>query len=809
MTQGQRRLAAIMFTDIVGYGALTQRNESLALELLSHHNQLFRRIFAKHHGKEVKNMGDGFFLEFSSALDAVQCAVEMQQALRQSNEKAEEGSALQVRIGIHLGDVEDRDGDIFGDGVNIASRLEAMADPGTIFLSTDVASQVRNKLDRKLIHLGSKPLKNIEGTVDVYRIDLDRKRVKSTAKVALAQKRWQAISVVTILALVFAVAWVFNNPSVSQSDDASNLTNGSSASTDTTLEVPAQIESIAVLPFVNLSNDEENEYFSDGLTEELINAIAQMGQLRVISRTSVFSYKGKDIDIKTIGEELNVDAVLEGSVRRSGNAIRVNTQLIRVADDSHLWSEVFDQEMADVFSIQEEIAQATVETLKLQLNADGARLVQPTTENFEAYENYLQGRFFWNKRTRDGFGKAIDYFQKAIDIDPNYAKAYAGLADTFSLMVINDMIPANEGYQKSKEAALHALELDDGLAEAHTSLAYVQMRGEVDLERSEASFQRAIEINPNYATAYQWYSGLLTLQGRTEESLQMSLRALERDPLSPVVNASLGEKYGGQFQYDLALQRFEKALELDSGFLLAYIGIAEVKESQLDWQGASDAYQNAIELDPTHAILRYVYAINLLRLGNYEEGFEQINEGWGMNPDTAWANFVLGIYHYFNRDFAQAIEQMNKTLLRDNGHDEAYYFLSLSYAQQGVYEEALEALRNTQKLVDQAGPIYGSFIEATRANLLARMGNVEEARSIIETLKTETPAPDVPLWSGLAAVYFELGDFDEGFVMLEKAFKEKEDTLSFMKIDPIFDVVRDDPRFVELLTRMNLNDPIS
>ncbi len=812
MTQGQRRLAAIVFTDIVGYGALTQRNESLALDLLSHHNQLLRPIFSKHHGKEIKNMGDSFFLEFSSALSAVQCAVEMQQALRQYNEGADEGSALQIRIGIHLGDVEDRDGDIFGDGVNIASRLEAIADPGEIFLSTDVASQVRNKLDQRLIHLGQKSLKNVEGNVDIYRVDLNRKRIKPTAKASLSQKKWQVVGVVTLIVMVFVGVWLlnifpaFNDPS---SQTAANQSTNDGLSTETPDEVSLEIESIAVLPFVNLSNDEENEYFSDGLTEELINAIAQIQQLRVISRTSVFSYKGKDIDIKTIGEELNVDVVLEGSVRRSGNTIRVNTQLIRVADDSHLWSETFDQEMEDVFSIQEEIAKATVDTLKLQLASEVVSFIEPATTNFEAYENYLQGRFFWNKRTQEGFEKAIEYFEAAIEIDPDYAKAYAGLADSYSLMVNYDMISADEGFQRAKEAALHALTLDDQLAEAHTSLAYVLMRGDADLAKAEESFQKAIVINPNYATAYQWYANLLYLVGEPEKSLEMSVRALERDPLSPVINASLGGKYLDNFELDEAFERYQKALELDPDFLLAHVGIAEIKEVQFDWEGASQAYRDGIEINPNFAMIHYLYAISLLRVGLWEEGFEEINVGLALNPDTAWGHFVLGVYHYFNRDFDKAIDEMNKTLLRDKNHEDAYFFLSRSLAQQGVYEEALEAIRNTEVIVSQEAPIFNNLIEANRGILLARMGNHEEARSIAERLKSQTALPNVPLWTAVATIYFELGDLDEGFQWLEKAYEEKEDALSFLKIDPIFDMIRDDPRFEALLVKMNLQPPVS
>ena len=809
MQQSQRRLAAIMFTDIVGYGVHTQRNEALALDLLAHHNELLRPIIANHRGDEVKSMGDGFLLEFASALDAVRCATQMQKTLHRANKNADEDHHIQIRIGIHLGDVEHRDGDVFGDGVNIASRLEALAEPGKIYLSADVARQVQNKTDWSLVSLGEKSLKNMDGSIEVFCLEAP---YTSTASTPLRRsfKLKPALVLTGILVLIMAGVLLLNlNNSLPGSSELAGTGSPLNSETPANKIVEDEIESIAVLPFINLSADEDNEYFSDGLTEEIINAVAQINGLRVISRTSAFSYKGTDMDVRTIGEELGVDAVLEGSVRKEGSTVRITTQLIRVSDDSHLWSETFEQEIEDVFDIQESIAQTTASTLELQLENQLSPLVERSTENFEAYEAYLRGRFFWNKRTKEGFEKAVEYFERAIELDPNYAQAYAGLADTYSLMVGYDHIRSDEGFSKARESSEQAIALNNQLAEAHTSLGMIADNYDLKKSAAEEHYQAALDINPNYVTALHWYSNLLFELGRTDESMAMIQRALKLDPLSPIINANLGQKYAQLQDYDNAMSRFEKALELDPDFLIGHLSLAGIKQFQWDWEGALTSYQDALSLNPDYALSHHAYALTLLQLEQWEEGFEEIQTGLDLNSNTALGHFVLGVYHYFNHDLDKTIVQMNKTLLRDKKFGMAYYYLAMAYSEKEQFNDALEAVRSRVALSDEQYPSLQLFNDLSEGIIYARMGDVAQAVEVIEQLEETPPQPATPLWTAIAAIYFELGQLNQAFAWLEKAFENRDIGLLSIKVDPLFDAGRNDPRFQDLVKRMNLDFPLA
>ena len=340
------------------------------------------------------------------------------------------------------------------------------------------------------------------------------------------------------------------------------------------------INSLAVLPLANASADREAEYLSDGISESLINSLSQLPKLRVMARSTVFRYKGREADPITVGDDLNVRAVVTGRVHLVGDRLEIGIELVDTRDGSLLWGEKFNRRLADIFAVQEEIAQEITEKLRLKLTGEEKKKLQKRhTENTAAYQLYLKGRFHWNKRTPEGFKKGIEYFQQAIEKDPDYALAYAGLADSFNILATYSAIPPREFFSQAKAAAMKALAIDDQLAEAHTSLAYTTQLYDWDLSAAEREFKRAIKLNPNYANAHHWYSVALVVMGRVEECLAEMKRAQELDPLSVIINATAAWLYYHAHQYDRAIEQGLKALEMDAAFSTThfFLGLAYVQ----------------------------------------------------------------------------------------------------------------------------------------------------------------------------------------------------------------------------------------
>jgi TolB-like protein/class 3 adenylate cyclase/Tfp pilus assembly protein PilF len=518
--QEQRKLAAIMFTDMVGYSALAQRDERLAVELLEEHRAFLRPAFLKHNGQEVKTIGDGFLVEFASAVAAVNCAVELQEALARRNLDAAAERQLQVRIGIHLGDVLRREDDIVGDGVNIAARIEPLADPGGIAITRQVFDQVYNKIPETLARIGKVEVKNISRPLDVYRIVLapkTRKPAESRRKTSVPPRQPNR----------------------------------------------GHERSIAVLPFVNLSSDRENEFLSDGISEDLLSGFSRIEGLRVAARTSCFAFKGRNEDIRKIGQALGVETVLEGSLRRVGAKLRITAQLVNVADGFSLWSDRFDREMQDVFAIQDDITRAIIAALRLRLAGSGDGLVvKLQTTNAEAYELYLKGRFFWNQRGI-GLKKALHYFELALIEDPEYALAMSGLSDAYSLLSWYGYLSPAEATPKAIAAANRAVQLDPQLAEAHASLGFCQFCHRWDWAGAEFEFCRAIELNPRATHAHYWLGWLCSCAGHHEEGIEHCRRAVELEPFSAIDRTFLGWMNYHARKFDEAEQQLRQSIELD------------------------------------------------------------------------------------------------------------------------------------------------------------------------------------------------------------------------------------------------------
>jgi len=385
-------------------------------------------------------------------------------------------------------------------------------------------------------------------------------------------------------------------------------------------------KSIAVLPFTDMSPSKDQEYFGDGMAEAIINALVGIPGLKVSARTSAFQFKGGENDIQTIGEKLGVATVLEGSVAKSGNTLRITAQLINVADGFHLWSNTYDRELTDIFAIQDDLSRSIVEALEVELSGDKTKtLTKRKPTSVEAYNLYLKGRYFWNRRTGEGLKTSIDYFQQAIDLDPTYALAYAGLADSYNLLAPYMVVSPKEAMPKAKAAAIRALEIDDTLGEAHNSLAFVRRYFDFDWLAAEKGSKRAIELNPNNATAHHWYALYLTGMGQLTEAISEIKRAQDLDPLSLIIATNVGWVYYYARQYDESVEHFKKALEMDPNFAQAHkrISLAYLQEGKCE--EAMAELQKAVTLSDGSTNMLTALAYGNAVCGKRQEALEIVD----------------------------------------------------------------------------------------------------------------------------------------------------------------------------------------
>ena len=497
-----------MYTDMVGYTALSQKSEALAMQMLEMHRSIVRPFFSKHNGREVKTIGDAFLVEFASALEAVRCSYDIQQSMHEMNLGRSPEKQIQLRIGVHVGDVIHRENDVYGDAVNIASRIYPFATPSGVCVSEQVYDQVRNKFEFPILSLGRKELKNVGESVEVFRVAMPWEQQTGKEEITLPRDR------------------------------------------------------VAILPFANMSPDPNDEYFADGMTEEIISTVSGISGLSVISRTSVMGYKGTTKKVKEIGKELEVGSVLEGSLRKAGNSIRVTTQLIDVAGDRHLWAQNYDRELDNVFAVQSDIAQRVADALKVKiLTPEKKRIEKKPTENTTAYTLYLKGRYLWNKRGLDDLKNACACFEQAVREDPDFGLGYVGVADCRILIRDNWNVDRDENLDLAKAMVGKALEIDSEMAEAYTTKGMV-LDDEYRLREAEEAYKRAIELKPSYATAHQWYSMLLRQEIRLDEALEQIEKALELDPLSPIIHFNHASYFFAKRDYRKAIEPLKRAVEL-------------------------------------------------------------------------------------------------------------------------------------------------------------------------------------------------------------------------------------------------------
>jgi TolB-like protein/Tfp pilus assembly protein PilF len=599
----------VLFIDIVGYSKLLINEQSEQIQTLKEivrGTEQFR--LAEAEGKLLRlPTGDGGALVFRNSPEApVLCAVEISKELKNHPE-------LRVRMGIHSGPVKEvtdlnEQANIAGAGINIAQRVMDCGDTGHILLSKRVADDLEQYPQwRSLLHdLGECEVKHGVpiGVVNFSSDEIGNPQVPKKFQVLKkhrARARWTAIATALLLLAGIVGAFVIVSKKSAQSIST----------------IPEK--SIAVLPFESLSEEKANAYFTDGIQEEILTRLAKIADLKVISRTSTQQFQSKPANLSEIAKQLGVANILEGSVQRSADQVRVNVQLIKAATDAHLWADTFDRKLTDIFAVESDIATTIAETLQAKLTgSEKTAIAKRPTANPEAYELYLKGRFFWNKRTGADLRTAIEYFNQALSKDPSYALAYAGLADSYGLLELYGAASPADSFPQAKAAAKKALELDDTLAEAHTSLASVLNDYDFDFEQSLKEFERAIQLNPNYATAHHWYSSNLVALGQFDRAVAEGKRAVELDPLSLVINATLGNDYFVARRYDEAIAQLHKTIKMDPRFYLAHWTLGQVWQLKGNLNEAIAEYRKAVELndDPyVLALLGQAYA----RAGQQEE----------------------------------------------------------------------------------------------------------------------------------------------------------------------------------------------
>ena len=538
MHEQTHRHAAIMFTDIVGYTALMGLDEDKAFEVLKKNQDIHKKLILQFNGTLIKEMGDGMLISFDLASDAVRCAIEIQKAGKEQD--------IPLKIGIHEGEMVFAGSDVLGDAVNIASRLQEDAEKGCIHISSSVYKNVRNKADIKTKFVEERTFKNVAEPVKVYQVLADGEDQTPVANNQKSNSKKYLYYIVAGIVVVIAAIMMWNYLPM----------NSTSA--------PVEIEkSIAVLPFVNMSNDPEQQYFSDGIMEAILNDLSKIRELKVISRTSVMQYRNTIKTIPQIAEELGVAYLLEGGVQSFDGKVRINAQLINAKQDVNVWSDNYDRELVDIFEVQSDIAQKIASELNTVLSPSEINEIQVrSTSNPEAYNLYMMGRYFWYKRTGDALRKSIDYFEQSLAIDPEYALAYSGLADGYLMRVPYDNLPMDTGFSKAKEYALKALEINPNLAQAYATLGTIAKR-EWQWNEAEAKLKQSIELDPNYIMARHWYAEYLSFFGPSDKLLEQINIGLRLDPFSFLMHSQLGWYYYDEGELDMALEEFKTLLELD------------------------------------------------------------------------------------------------------------------------------------------------------------------------------------------------------------------------------------------------------
>jgi len=675
MIEEKHLLAAIMFTDIAGYTALMGEKEEEALQILRKNRNIQKPLISKYGGIWLKEMGDGILARFDSVLNSVLCAKEIQR-------KIQDDSSFKVRIGIHLGDITVENEDVFGDGVNIASRLQSIADPGGIYVSESVIRAIRARDEVKYIMVGSVELKNVSYPVQVHAIQGEGisapsiEKIKELSSFQSRRRKKQRRLLLFIMILVIGLGGWFIREFIFFPTDT-------------------RISSLAVLPLSNLTGDPEQEFFVAGMHDALITELSKIGSLRIISRQSTLRYQGSILSMKEIAKQLRVDALVEGSVFKSGDSVRIQIQLIKAMPrESHLLAHAYDRDLSDVLNMHKEITQDIAGQIQVKLTAGEKLNLQETKKiNADAYEAYLKGMFHWEKLTENDLNQAENYFKLAVELDPDFALAYVGMASIGVGRAQMGFAPAEEMARQNMKYIEKTLELDSTLSQIHFITAVFNTWGLWNWEKAEQEFKKALKYNPNYVMAITYYSQFLcTIKRNMEEGL---------------------------------------------------------KQNEL-----------ALELDPFNTLCKEIYAMDLLFAKKYKESEDVLKGILKTEPESRIALTTLRSVYHQQRKYEDAFEIWKITYSSD---PKAIEVLEKGYSE-GDYSRALQNL----------------------------------AEMLVERSKTTFVTP---WWIG--TLYARAGITEDALDYLEKAYLAHDPNMPSINIDPIFDYLREEPRFLALIEKMN------
>lgn len=633
-----RQLSVIMFSDIVDYTAMMQDDEINTMMTRDKYRDAIKKLTAKHDGQILQHYGDGTLTTFKSSVSAVQCAMQLQKEMQ-------DDPKVPIRIGIHSGDVVFEDGGIFGDGVNVASRIESLGVPGSVLISEKLFDDIKNQPFIQVQSLGEFDLKNVIRPIEVFAIANDGIKIPSRSEMKGKLKE--------------------------------------------------RIKSIAVLPFVNMSNEFDNDYFSDGITEEIINALVKVDSLRVTSRTSAFAFKNKHEDLRIIGKQLGVNSILEGSVRKAGNRIRITAQLISISDGYHLWAENFDGTMDDIFRVQDEISLKIANSLreKLSIGEQQKSLISPT-ENVEAYNTYLLGLYYQNKWTPANFEKAIDLYKEVIQLEPNFSLPYEGLGFCYSMIGNTGYMDTEIAYKKAEEMARKGLEINKESVDSYLTLVSLKFFHQWQFEEGYQLLSKALRINTNSPVAHVLLSLYHLLRKDFDQAKAGIERALISDPLSVHTMRTKADVYYMAGEYQEAIRFYDQTLKINPKF------------------------QAAIEFKAwTH-----------LQLGEFDQAIA-LFEGLGETTFAMITDTQLGYAYALKGDFDTARTHLENLKSNTETKKSLNYDFATLYTGLGKFKEAIKYLtkcvdeKNAQCIMMGLSPIWKplhKFPEFT--DLLGRVG---------------------------------------------------------------------------------------